>query len=247
MIIGSIIPESSIDYPEKYGPVFFTSGCNYKCPACHNPNLIDNKLKIDKDYIKNIIKNIKYKKNWYTGIAISGGEPTIQINLLEFLKELKKETGLPIKLDTNGSNYSLLENLLEERLVDYVSLDIKGPREIYNQLIGKEYFEPRDGIEKAMSMITRFPDYEFRTTVVPVIRDPKESEISFLTVEEMIETTKWIEEITGNNHKYFLQKFVPSKQGLLNKRLESFPETPEDLINKIDEEIKKIIPKCKIR
>ncbi|MFA5175658.1 MAG: anaerobic ribonucleoside-triphosphate reductase activating protein [Candidatus Nanoarchaeia archaeon] len=248
MNFGGYLGESTIDYPGKLGPVLFSSGCNYKCPACHNPELVNKNLILNKEYITTFMNMIKLRKDFIKGITISGGEPTIQAGLPFFLKDLKKELGLPIKLDTNGSNYQMLGELLENKLVDYISLDVKGPTHLYADLIGREHFDTRDGIEKSISIVTQFPNYEFRTTIVPIVR--RNGEISFLTPEEIKNTAELIDSCIFSNdkeNKYFLQKFIPAKTGLLDKKLEEFPETPDKLMQECYEAAKEILPSCKIR
>lgn len=245
--IGSVEPESSIDFPGKYGPVIFMSGCNCRCPACHNPELAYGKISVEEEKFEEFLKNwkIKTKRGWYDGACISGGEPTIHLGLIELCKKLKN-IGLEIKVDTNGSNPSVLNELLEQKLVSYVAMDIKGPKRFYDQITNSSLH--LEDVEKGMQLVTKFPDYEYRTTIVPVIRDKDGKDISFLTCEEVAETAKMIYDCTGvKDHKYFLQRFVPAKTGLLDKRLESFPETTKKLMEESLEEARRYLHKAKIR
>ncbi len=165
MKVVGIIPESMIDYAGKVGPVIFAGGCNYSCPTCYN-NHLNWKEEISDDFDK-FLKNTarKAKAGWYNGITICGGEPTIHGDLPEFLAKIKKATGLPVKLDTNGSNPRMLERLAEENLVDYLAMDVKGPKSLYPRLTGLE--PDVEKVEASIKIASRFPDYEFRTTVVP--------------------------------------------------------------------------------
>lgn len=252
MKIASINPESTIDYPGNYGPVIFTSGCNFRCGYCHNPELINsNGQGISEDNLGVFLNNleIKTKRGWYKGVCITGGEPTIHPELHKFLFKLKNY-GLAIKLDTNGSNPSVLENLLDEKLVDYVAMDVKGPPFIYGNIIGGRL--NRKNIEQSMKLVSKFPDYEFRTTIIPVENsfNPR-----FINVKEMENVAKWIVETTGNNsHKYYLQKFIArNNEEIVDSSFskENLPkdmrETPDKLMKKIHQVVLKYIPNCEIR
>jgi pyruvate formate lyase activating enzyme len=233
---------SSTDYPGKLSVILFSQGCNYKCPSCYNKQFLEEGKNIDEEIFFNYLDS---KKGWIDGVVLCGGEPTLQHDLIYFARKIK-EKGLAIKLDTNGSDYSVLGELLKENLIDYVAMDVKGPPQIYADLIGKEFIDARDGYEKSIAVVSHFQDYEFRTTIVPVIRNNEE--ISFMTPAEIGETAKLIYDCTGNNqHKYFLQKFVPRENGLIDSRLEKFSETPAEILEEGRLEAIKYLPNTKIR
>jgi pyruvate formate lyase activating enzyme len=237
---------SFIDYPGKNSSVIFTSGCNYRCPKCHAKHLLENKGLPDINE-EEIFKYLDLRKEKINAVVICGGEPTLQHTLPHFLRKIK-EKGLAVKLDTNGSDYIVLGDLLEEKLVDYVAMDVEGPPQLYPTLVGKDFLDSRDGYEKAIAVVSRFPDYEFRTTACPVIR--KDGEISFMTPKEIGETAKLIYDCTGSReHKYFIQPFVPHKgEGILmDSKLERFPKTPLELMEEMKKEAIKYLPKCEIR
>lgn len=243
--ISGLQRTSTIDYPDKLSCVIFLPKCNYRCPNCHNPQLLEQgEEAISEEGFLNRLEESGY----LDGVVISGGEPTLQQGLEGFIKKIKKgRNNFLIKLDTNGSNYIVLGDLLKEKLVDYVAMDVKGPPQIYADLIGKEFVDARDGYEKAIAIVSQFPDYEFRTTVVPVVR--RNGEISFMTPEEIGETAKLIYDCTGSReHKYYLQPFVVPKNGkLLDSRLEKFGETPKELLEEMKKEAIKYLPNCRIR
>jgi len=245
MQIRNFLRESYNDFPGKVpSAVIFVPGCNYNCPACHAKHLLGEGKNMEE---KEFFDYLNIRKGWIEGVVICGGEPALQHSLPSFLKKIKKR-GLAVKLDTNGSNYVVLGDLLKERLVDYVAMDVKGPPQLYADLTGQEFVDARDGYEKAIAVVSQFPDYEFRTTAVPVVR--REGEISFLTAQEIGETAKLIYDCTGSReHKYFLQPFVPHKgEGiLLDSRLEEFPETPRGLLEEMKKEAVKYLPNCQIR
>lgn len=236
------IEESFNDYPGKISSVVFFPGCNYRCPACHSKHIVDGK---NREIEKNFFKYLDLRKGWIEGVVICGGEPTLRHSLPYLLQEIKKRN-LFIKLDTNGNNPAELEKLLETGLIDYVAMDVKGPFYLYKNLTGMEFIDERDDLKKGMNVVTKFPDYEFRTTVVPVLRENKEK--SFLTCKEIEDTAKMICDYTGSNeHKYFLQTFVPREGELINSELERFPETPILLLQEMQKAARKYLPRCEIR
>jgi len=250
MKIAGFIKESFIDYPGKMASIIFTAGCNYSCPSCHAKKIVNPENYIEESAV---IDYIKKRKNFIKGLVICGGEPTKQWGLENFLEEVKQELGLPVKLDTNGSNYVKINSLIEKNLVDYIAMDVKGPLSIYRLLAGVSV-DRRDGLMKGISMVSQAKDYEFRTTICPVIRE--KGEINFMTPEEIEETAKMIYEYSGgeSNHKYFLQKFVArSKEEMIDERLakENLPaelqETPQELLIEMQKRAVKILPNCKIR
>lgn len=231
------------DYPGKIAAVLFTPSCNWKCPACHAKYIIEHNL--DDSYIseQDVFDYLSSRK--LRAVVLLGGEPTCQNGLIEFTRKLKQKN-ISVKLDTNGSNYAVLKELLEKKLVDYVAMDVKGPFKLYRNLTGQKHIDFRDDYMKGMVLTSQFPEYEYRTTVCPVIRD--NGEISFLTLDEIVETAKEIAEVTGmNHHNYVIQSFKPVENGLIDSRLEKFKETPPQLLNEMKKEIIKYLPNCKIR
>ncbi len=194
MIVGGFQKTSLIDYPSKIAAVVFTQGCNFRCGYCHNPELIELKsnLQIDESFIFDYLKK---RKGLIDAVVITGGEPCIQGDLAEFIRQVKNLDYL-VKLDTNGSFPFMLERLFAENLIDYVAMDIKAPlfkyREITNAGINLEY------INKSIDLIKKYaPDYEFRTTVVKL-------QLSFEDINEIAKLLKGAK-------KYYLQSFVSSK------------------------------------
>ncbi len=156
---------SLIDYPGKIATILFTPGCNYNCYYCHNTDIIrDNPehILIDK---QEIIDYINKRKSMIDALVISGGEPTLQADLIGFIKKIK-ETGLLIKLDTNGTRPEILRSIIDEKLLDYIAMDIKAPFEKYSNTVCAETDIQK--IKESIDLIINSaPDYEFRTTVSP--------------------------------------------------------------------------------
>jgi pyruvate formate lyase activating enzyme len=234
--------ESFQDWDLGLSSVIITPNCNYQCPACHAKKVLEEKQEYPEE---EIITRILRKKNYINKIVISGGEPTLQIGLFSFARRLK-EKGLLIKLDTNGSDFGILQELKEEGLIDYVAMDVKGPPQLYPNIIGRDFLDARDGYEKSIGIVSQFPDYEFRTTIVPVIRE--NGEIGFMTPEEIGQTAKLIYDCSSDkDSKYFLQRFIPRKNELIDSRLETFPETSADLLEKGRKEAIKYLLNTRIR
>ncbi len=195
MIIGGFQKFSLVDYPEKLSAIVFTQGCNFLCPYCHNPELNsfgDRNILIKEQYI---IDFLETRIGKIDAVVISGGEPTCQNDLIDFIKRIKC-LGFLIKLDTNGSNPEIIEQLLTEKLIDYIAMDIKTSPEKYFRF-SKDLLD-FNKIKKSIQLIMQSNvDYEFRTTVVKDILSIDD----ILKIGQMIKGAK----------KYYLQKFVPTK------------------------------------
>jgi len=241
-MIGRIISESSIDYKEKFGPVIFTSGCNFRCGFCHNPDLIKAD-KIDEEKVKELacqLRDVKVKADsgWYNGVCVTGGEPCLHKNLAGFISKLKN-LGLAIKIDTNGSYPEVLSELIDYGLVDYIALDIKACPELYSEVTGVNIDIRK--IEESIKIISESGiKHEFRTTVAPIMpgrwMDDKE-------VEEMVD---WVRKIAVKRDLWVLQTFVARNLGeILNEKfsIQNLPaemrETPKPVLEKMKEIIGK--------
>jgi pyruvate formate lyase activating enzyme len=164
---------------------------------------------------------------WIDGLHVSGGNPAQADDFISVLSFLK-ENGLKMQLDTNGKNALLLEQLFEQGLGDRIAMDIKGPAALYPMLLDEAIDSSE--VEKSVSLIAKFPEYEFYTTIAPVIRQAGEiPEISYLTPEEIGETAKLIENATGSKkHPYELRSFDPGT--CEDERLKSIePLTPSEM------------------
>ena len=162
-------------------------------------------------------------KGWIDGLNVSNGDLTMATAFVGVLKILKK-SGLKLQLDTNGKNASLLEHLLEHAIGDRVVMDVKGPLAIYRNLFGEEV-DPME-IKKSIALVPKFPEYEFQTTIAPIIRREGETpEISYLAPEEISKTAKLIKDASGSQkHPYRLRLFDPDT--CKDDRLKSIEELP---------------------
>lgn len=165
MIFGGIQKNSLIDYPEKISCVLFLSGCNFRCPYCHNPQLV-NETPTSPGYLteKWFLEFLKERKEFLEGVVLSGGEPTLQ-NQLPSLCQKIKDSGYPIKIDTNGSRPDILKYLIAEDLVDYIAMDVKTTPDAYYPDITEAIHS--DAILSSIQIIMESKiDHEFRTTCV---------------------------------------------------------------------------------
>lgn len=164
MQIGGFQKFSMIDYPNHISAVLFTQGCNFRCPYCHNPELVDpNRMKPALDTEK-IMAFLKARKTKLDAVCITGGEPTIQPDIVDFCQQIK-DMGYKIKLDTNGSQPNVLEELCFLKLVDFVAMDIKAPLDRYEWVT--QVPVPAGAIERSIQILRTFrKEREFRTTVV---------------------------------------------------------------------------------
>lgn len=210
MIISGFSKLTLLDYPGKMACMLFTQGCNWKCKFCQNSDLIH----YDKDSLiskEEIFDYIEKRKKMLDGIVISGGEPTMQPDLIEFIKELKERSNLLIKLDTNGSTPSVLKTLLDEHLVDYVAMDIKNVFEEYEPIVNVKKINI-DNIKQSINMLKESNiDHEFRTTIMK----------NYHTLDKIKNIISYV-----GNDKYYLQNFEDS-DGVLDKTITSY--TKEEL------------------
>ena len=182
---------SLVDYPPNIACAVFLGGCNFRCGFCHNPDIVLNRTEIIKE--EDFFKFLDERKNILDGVCVTGGEPTLHKFLPEFLMKIKNK-GLKIKLDTNGSNPEMLANLIDNKLVDYIAMDIKGPLEDYEKICGCKV--DVEAVKKSVEQVKRMFDYEFRMTVVP----------EFVNKENI----RGIGELLKGSKRMFLQQFVSS-------------------------------------
>lgn len=214
-----------LDFPKKTACTVFLGGCNFRCPFCHNGNLaegiLDNQIPEDE-----LFSFLKKRSGLLDGVCITGGEPTLNPDLEDFIKEIKS-FGYSVKLDSNGTNPKLLKSLLEKNLIDYIAMDIKNSKDSYPETCGVENLNIKD-IEESVEIIKNSGiDYEFRTTVVS----------QFHTTEEIEKMGKWLK----GAKKYFLQSFRDSefvlKKGLTapkKEELESYRDLLTGYIDFVD-------------
>lgn len=194
MLIKGLQKLTLLDYPGKMACTVFTAGCNFRCPFCHNASLVTN---IDEERIseEEFFNFLQKRQGIIDGVCVTGGEPTLQPDLKEFLKKIK-DLGYSVKLDTNGYRPDALKDVVNSGLVDYVAMDIKNSQSKYALTCGLESMDMtkiNDSVEFLMSGVV---DYEFRTTIVKELHNE----------DDIQDIVSWIK----GAKKYFLQGFTDS-------------------------------------
>lgn len=216
---------SLLDYPGKVSSIVFTLGCNFRCKFCYVPHLVlPERVKEAKEIEeKEIFSYLEKNKKFIDAVVITGGEPTINADLPELIKKIK-EKGFLVAIETNGSNFEMLKNLVENKLVDYIEMDIKTKLDFekYKAIVGELTKNDFENVKKSIKfLINSKANYEFRTTLVK----------EFHTKEDIIEICKAIK----GAEVYFLQNLKRDVELLSGKELSPFSE----------EEIKEIIDEGK--
>ena len=212
MIISGMQKLTLVDYPSHTACLIFTQGCNFRCPFCHNSDLViktNNPNKIDEQVLFDYLDK---RKGLIDGVCISGGEPLLQKDIELFIKKIK-DKGYKVKLDTNGSKPSILKNLIDKNLVDYVAMDVKNTFDKYEETIGCK-INVQD-IKNSIDILKNSNiDYEFRTTIAKELHS--------------LEDIKNILRYLGRNVKYYIQNYNECET-VLKKGLNGFSD--DELLN----------------
>ncbi len=231
MILGGLQKTTLIDFPGRIAATVFLCGCNFRCPWCYSselvlPEKIKNQPKISE---KEFFKFLKDRKELLEGVVICGGEPTINSDLPDFIKKIKN-SGFLVKLDTNGSNPQMLKSLIDEKLIDYIAMDIKGPKEKYGEFTGRKADIKK--IQKSIDILKEGKvAYEFRSTIL----------FSLHRREDIIEMAKWIR----GAKRYYLQNFRPEKT--IDPKFEKIKPYPQEFLLEIQKIISPFFETCRIR
>ena len=171
MDVKGFVEVSFVDWDGEISSVIFLPECNFRCPFCHNVNLVLHPEKLDTIPFEYIETRLARNRGWVDGVCITGGEPTLHDGLPELCAKIK-EMGFLVKLDTNGTNPSMLKELVDRKLVDYVAMDIKAPltEKKYSKATGVKSENLLENVKESVKVLMESKiDYEFRTTVVPSI------------------------------------------------------------------------------
>jgi len=229
--IGGLQKLTLIDYPGRLAATVFLCGCNFRCPFCYSSEIVlPEKMKKQPKIAEKVFFDfLKERKGLLEGIVICGGEPTLNKELPDFIKKIKKLRYL-VKLDTNGSNPKMLKDLMKESLIDYVAMDIKGPKERYGEFVGG-----KNNIEKIQESIDVLReskvDCEFRSTIVPVLHKK----------EDVLKMAKWI----SGAKRYYLQNFRPEKT--IDPSFEKIKPYPQEFLLEIQKAIAPFFEVCQVR
>ncbi|HUV81034.1 MAG TPA: anaerobic ribonucleoside-triphosphate reductase activating protein [Patescibacteria group bacterium] len=231
MQIGGLQKITLIDYPGKVATTVFLTGCNFRCPFCYSSELVLPE-KIKRQPIissRDFFKFLEKRKGLLEGVVICGGEPTLNEDLPQFCRKIKK-LGYSVKIDTNGSNPEMLKKLIESGLADYIAMDIKAPKEEYDESAGVKVDVEK--IQKSIDILKEGKvDYEFRSTIVPGLH----------TKEDVISMAEWLK----GAKKYLLQDFRPEKT--LNPEFEKIKSLPKEFLLEIKEKIAGYFEICEVR
>lgn len=218
-----------IEYPGEISAIAFAQGCNFRCPYCYNPELVDPDLYRECISEEVVFSFLERRKGKLDAVTITGGEPTIQHDLIDFIKCVRK-IGYLIKLDTNGSYPDVLEKLISGQLVDYIAMDIKGPLHKYKTVTKSKIDE--DKIRQSIEMIMKAGvPYEFRTTI------PKK----LLHEDDLLEMGK----LLRNASRYILQQFIPTRT--LDKQFLKYEAYSREEMEYFKEKLKKDVPVVRLR
>ncbi|HPA83827.1 MAG TPA: anaerobic ribonucleoside-triphosphate reductase activating protein [Deltaproteobacteria bacterium] len=229
MRIGYLQKTSLIEYPGKISAVVFTQGCNFRCPYCHNPELVDPSRFTPHLDIPDIFSFLEIRRGRCDAVTITGGEPCMQAGLLSFIKEVK-EMGYLVKLDTNGSFPEVLFEATMSGLVDYIAMDVKAPLSRYEETV-RITCDPA-AVEESIGIVMRSGlPYEFRTTMVKGLLNLED----FKAIGCMIK---------GARH-YILQRFVASKH--LDERFAQAGSFSEEEISSIADILTRLVGRLSVR
>jgi pyruvate formate lyase activating enzyme len=233
--IKGFIDVSFVDWDGKLSSVIFLPNCNFRCPFCHNVNLVLYPEKLQTIPFEQMESQLKKQKSWIDGVCVTGGEPTLHSDLSELCSMLKK-IGYLVKVDTNGTNPIMLKELVEQGLVDYVAMDIKAPLTVmkYSEATGVKAEKFLEKVRESVKLLLKSDlDYEFRTTVVPSLHD--------------VEDIRQICLILRGCRKYVLQRFDSGLgKATIDPDFMSKSFTEEEM-QKFLAIAKKVIPNTKLR
>ncbi|MGC8651086.1 MAG: anaerobic ribonucleoside-triphosphate reductase activating protein [Minisyncoccia bacterium] len=231
MIFGGLQKTTLVDYPGKVAATVFTVGCNFRCPYCHNPELVLPELIQKQPQIseKEVIDFLTERRGLLEGLCITGGEPTLHPDLISFLEKVKS-LGYLIKLDSNGSNPRVLEEIINKKLVDYLAMDVKTIPDKYYLVTLNQI--PKEKILESIDLIKNSGiNYEFRTTVAPEI----------VTKEDIFQIVDLIKPAQA----YFLQPFKNIKT--LDPQFSQLHGISEEELQEIINQVKTFFKECGVR
>lgn len=194
MLIKGLQKLTLLDYPGKMACTVFTAGCNFRCPFCHNASLVTS---IDDERIseEEFFKFLEKRQGILEGVCVTGGEPTLQPDLKEFLEKIKA-LGYSVKLDTNGYRPEVLKDVVNSGVVDYVAMDIKNSQSKYAMTCGLDSLDISKINESVEFLMSGVVDYEFRTTIVKELHNE----------DDIQDIVSWLK----GAKKYYLQGFIDS-------------------------------------
>ncbi len=228
MVFGGLEKFTLIDYPGKIACMVYTIGCNFRCPYCHNPELVDETTDVHISE-REFYDFLDARKGMLDGVVITGGEPTIHADLPQVMREIKTR-GFLVKLDSNGTHPAILRDAIRDGIVDFVAMDIKSPLATYGATVARPV--DTEAIRESIDILmTSGIDYEFRTTIIK----------SMLSPEDLEQIGR---EIRGAK-TYVLQKFVPTK--ILNPQFRNKVTYSDEEFKQFQKILTTYVDQCLIR
>ena len=230
MKIGGFIKTTLLDWEGKVACTIYLTGCDFRCPYCHNRDLVLHPDEVEAVDEEKMLRYIEENADFLDGAVISGGEPLLHAGTLQLIKKLRK-LGMKIKIDTNGNHPDVLEDLIGAGLVDMVAMDIKAPLTERYKIVTNSNVNAENVKRSVKVIMNSAPDYEFRTTVVPVLVKPED-------IEEICK------EIRGAK-KYRIHQF--RAKNTLDESLSVLDPYPESTVLAMAETARKYVKDVKIR
>ena len=240
MNIRGYLQTSVNEWPGKIAAVVWVADCNLRCPFCQNRALIFNPAKLSEISEKEIFRDLKERKKWVDALIITGGEPTLRQDLVDFLKKAKK-IGFLTMVETNGTRPEVLKKLFKEKLLDRISMDIKGTiNNKYAKIAGKRDFDFTIILDSIAVILKSGIDFELRTTVVPTLH----------TKQNLVKLAKQLKSLSSNLYpldsiNWYLQQFVP--QNCLDSSFEKIKPFSKKKMEEILLAVQKHFPGAKLR
>lgn len=240
MIIKGLVKLSLIDFPGRLSAVIFTAGCNFRCPFCHNRDLVLNNPNLPEISLEYVFSYLKEKVGMIDGVCVTGGEPTLNTDLPEFLKTVRS-LGYEVKLDTNGTNPRMLNKLISEGSIDYIAMDLKSSFDENYLLAAQSQNQTLATIFESIKLIIESGiEYEFRTTVVPSLHTPQSLAALASQLKE-----HFSQALGGRSLRWYLQSFRPGN--CLDGSFNSVVPFSDSQLQSFQFEISKLIPSVKLR
>ena len=223
--IKGFLETSFLDWPGKLCSVIFLPHCNFRCPYCHNHPLVSHPERYPSIPFEDILDRLRSFRDWIDGVCITGGEPTVHVDLPLLIREIKRN-GFLVKLDTNGSNPQVLETLIKAEEIDFVSMDVKAPLDPFS-------YRRSIGLSIDLNLILRSieilkkgkVEYQFRMTVVPGLHR-----------EEDIET---LGDQLRVGQRFVLQNFNPENP--LDPSLKEILPYDQKILKEIEEKVQAMV------
>lgn len=228
MFIAGLQKLTLLDYPGKTACILFTRGCNFRCPYCHNASLVVRGKECVAIPKEEVLSFLKKRQGLLDGVVVTGGEPLLYEDLPDLLRPIK-EMGYLIKLDTNGTRFSLLRSIVEEGLADRVAMDIKNSPRLYPETCGREV-DLQEITRSKDYLLEGHVEYEFRTTAVKGLH----------TRDSLLEAAAWIR----GAKEYYLQQYKDSGDLIAPQGLTPF--TQEEM-HQLAREMAKDVPSIRVR